>query len=203
MSLKPHTWRLLSAIAMVVFASFPRDAVAAALPRLAVSLAQGADPAEAFRVIQTSGAADCVVVLPPVRARIGSEATVPVSPELPQGRFLLHLALEIGPVPGSGRERETLVQRQLDDIVAALRVDRPSVGGVVVEPAGGDAPEDVLQFALALLMVRLKGSNPSLDVALALPDGMADRSFDASARLMAYADSLVVPASALPGFGAS
>jgi hypothetical protein len=32
---------------------------------------------------------------------------------------------------------------------------------------------------------------------------MADRSFDAAARLMAYADSLVVPASALPGFGAS
>ena len=194
---------LLPALAVLACAIAPRDAAAAALPRLAVSLARGIDPAEASRVIQASGAADAVVVLPAVSARIGSEAAVPAASDLPQGRFFLHLALEIGPVPGSGREREALVQRQLDDIVAALRVDRPAVIGVVVEPAGGDAPEDLLQFALAMLMVRLKGSNPSLDVALALPDGMADRSFDASARLMAYADSLVVPASALPGFGAS
>jgi hypothetical protein len=203
MSLKPQTWLLLSAMAVLVCASAPPDAAAAALPRLAVSLGQGVDPAEAVRVIQTSGAADGVVILPAIGARVGSEATVPATPEIPQGRFFLHLTLEIGVVPGSGREREALVQHQLDDIVAALRVDRPAVAGIVVEPAGADAPEDVLQFALAMLMVRLKGSGPSLEIALALPDGMADRSFDTSARLMAYADSLVVPASALPGWGSS
>jgi hypothetical protein len=190
-------------LAVLVFAAATPDAAAGPLPRLAVSLARGIDPAEAVRVIQASGAADAVVVLPAVGARIGSEATMPAQSDLPQGRFFLHLTLEVGPVPGSGREREALVQRQLDDIVAALHVDRPGVAGIVVEPAGSDAPEDVLQFALAMLMVRLKGSGPALEIALALPDGMADRSFDASARLMAYADSLVVSASALPGFGSS
>ncbi len=203
MPAKTPTRLLLPALALLVCASIPRDAVAGALPRLAVSIARGVDPAEAFRVIQASGAADPVVILPAVHARIGSEAALPVPLELPHGRFFLHLRLEIGPVPGSGRERESLVERQLNDIVAALRVDRQGVAGVVVEPSGPDAPEDVLQFALAMLMVRLKGGSPSLEMALVLPDGMADRSFDAAARLMAYADWLVIPASTLPGFGAS
>ena len=187
----------------LVCALAPRAAAAAPLPRLAVSLPPGIVPAEASRIIDASGLTGAVVVLPAAAARVGSEAVVPASPELLAGRFFLHLALEVGPVPGAGREREALVQRQLDDIVAALRVDRPAVAGVIVEPSGADSPEDVLQFALEMLMVRLKGSNPALEIALVLPEGMADRSFDSAARLMAYADSLVIQASALPGFGAS
>jgi hypothetical protein len=191
------------ALIVLVCAPGPRVAGAAPLPRLAVSLAPGVAPADAFRVIQTSGAADAVVVLPAVSARIGSDGTVPATPDIPPGRFYLHLKLEIGPVPGSGHEREAFIERQLGEIVTALGLDRAALVGVIVEPSGDAPPEDVLHFALAMLMVRIKGVRSSLDVALALPDGMADRSFDAAARLMAYADSLVVPASALPGFGSS
>jgi hypothetical protein len=196
-----RVWQM--ALLVLVCALGPLDAAAAPLPRLAVSVARGIDPAEAFRVIQTSGAAGAVVVLPAVTARIGSDGTAPASPEIPPGRFYLHLKLEIGPIPGSGHERETFVERQLGEIVTALGVERAALVGVVVEPSGEAPPEEVLQFALAMLMVRIKGVRASLDVALVLPDGMADRSFDAAARLMAYADSLVVPASALAGFGSS
>jgi hypothetical protein len=194
---------LLPAIAALACALGPRSAETAPLPRVAVSVPHGVAPAEACRVIEDSRLNEAVVVLPVAGARVGGEGSVPATPELPPGRFFLHLRLEIGPVPGSGHEREALVERQLNDIVAALRVDRPAIAGVIVEPAGAGPPEDVLQFALAMLMVRLKASSPSLEVALVLPDGMADRSFDAAARLMAYADSLVVPASALAGFGSS
>lgn len=199
----PLSRLLLAALAVLSCALGPRIAGAAPLPRLAVSLAPGVAPADAFRLIQSSGVADAVVVLAPVSARVGSDGTVPTPTEVPPGRFYLHLKLEVGAVPGSGHEREAFVERQLGEIVTVLGLDRAALVGVIVEPSGEAPPEDVLHFALAMLMVRIKSARSSLDVALALPEGMADRSFDAAARLMAYADSLVVPASALPGFGSS
>ncbi len=198
------TRRCVWQMALLVFvcALSPRVAAAAPLPRLAVSLAPGIAPAEAMRILQDSGSANAVVVLP-VAARIGSDSATAAVPELAQGRFYVHVKLEVGSVPGAGREREAFVERQLNDIVATLGVGRAAVAGVILEPSGTAPPDDVLQFALATFMVRLKGAKPALDVALVLPDGMADRAFDAAARLMAYADSLVVPSGSLPGFGSS
>jgi hypothetical protein len=193
--------RLLVLFAAAMAGGTP--AAASPLPRLAVSLAPGLAPSAAVRIVDDCKLDDAVLVMPAVEASVGSRETVPAASDLPAGRFFLHLKLTVGEVPGAGREREALVEHELDAIVAALGVDRPPIAGVVVEPVGTGAPEDVLQFTLAMLMVRLKAVNPKLDVALALPEGMVDRSFDAAARLMAYADSLVVPAAALPGFDAS
>ena len=91
---------LLPALAVFVCAIGPRVAGAMPLPRLAVSLAPGIAPADAFRDLRASGAADGVVVLPVMTARIGSDGAVPAPPEVPTGRFYLHVRLEVGPVPG-------------------------------------------------------------------------------------------------------
>ena len=195
--------RLLPVVlAAVVCAGVPA-ARSAPLPRLAVSLARGVDASEAFRALRDTGGPDALVVLPPVDAAVGEGAAAPAVPSVAAGKFYVHLRLRIGTLPGAGREREALVSRQVGEIVTALGVGREGIVGVIVEPSGNAPPDDVLHFVFATLMVRLKGEKPSLDVALVLPAGMADRSIDAAARLMAYADEMVVPSSALPGFSSS
>jgi hypothetical protein len=196
-------WGRLILLLALLAASDAVPAASAPLPRLAVSLGPSVTADAASRLFDQFKLPDAVAVVAAPGARVGASGAVPTVPLLPHGRFLLHLPVEIGPIPGTGREREASAERQLGAIVSALGVDRPSVSGVIVEPTGEGAPDDVLQFVLALLMVRIKAVNPSAELTLALPAGLADRSLEQAARLMAYADALVVPASVLPRFGQS
>lgn len=181
--------------------AFP--AAASPLPRLAISVGPRVGAAAAVRALGDATLSDAAVVVPVDRARIGVEGGVPATPDLPPGRCLIQLHVDIGAVPGTGRERERLIERQVDAVVSALDLGRPSVAGLILDAEGGAASDDVRQFALAMLMVRVKAANPALEIALALPEGMPDRRFEEAARLMAYADSLVVPEGALPAFGGS
>jgi hypothetical protein len=190
------------------------------LPRIAVSLPASVSPANIARAVQACGTGDVLIVLPPTLARIGTAATggtpvpqsgVPVPQgnapvpqshvSLPQGgaRVYLHLTLDIGEVPGAGRERETLIERQASDIIGGLGLDRPGVAGLVLDATGTGAADELVQFTLATVAVKAKALKPGLHVALALTADAVARGGEALSRLIAYADSLVVPSSSLAG----
>lgn len=191
-------------------------ATAGPLPRIAVSLPAGVSPAEIVRAVQACGGREVLVVLPPVNARIGGASEAPrgvetavlqAGPSPATGgtpvrlaRAYVHLRVEVGDVSATGREREVLVERQVADIVRALALDAQPVAGLVVEPIGAAASNDLLQFALATLIIKARAAKPNLEVALVLPDrtdagpGGADLQ-----RLLPYADSVVFAGEALRG----
>lgn len=161
-------------------------ATAGPLPRIAVSLPAGVSPAEIVRAVQACGGREVLVVLPPVNARIGGASEAPrgvetavlqAGPSPATGgtpvrlaRAYVHLRVEVGDVSATGREREVLVERQVADIVRALALDAQPVAGLVVEPIGAAASNDLLQFALAMLIIKARAAKPNLEVALVLPD---------------------------------
>ncbi len=169
-------------------------AAAGPLPRLAVSLPAGVAPADVARFVRACGSEDVLVVLPAVDARIGGSGELPLptgtTAELPQ-RVYIRLRLAVDSVAETGREREALVERQVGDIVRALALDRPAVAGLVVESGAAPDLADVQQFALATLVVKAKGARPDIAIALELPEGAARQ------RLLAYADSVVLPIGAV------
>ena len=161
-------------------------ATAGPLPLIAVSLPAGVSPAEIVRAVQACGSQEVLVVLPPVSARIGGASEAPRGVEtavLQAGpspatdmtpvrlpRAYLHLRVEVGDISATGRQREVLVERQVADIVWALALDAQPVAGLVVEPIGAAASNDLLQFALATLIIKARAAKPNLEVALVLPE---------------------------------
>ena len=169
-------------------------AAAGPLPRLAVSLPAGVAPADAARLVRACGSEDVLIVLPAVDARIGGSGETPVragtAAELPQ-RVYLRLRLEVAPIAETGREREALVEKEVAEIVRALALDRPAVAGLVIESSAAPDLADVQQFALATLIVKARGARPDIAIALEVPEGAARQ------RLLAYADSVVLPIGAV------
>jgi hypothetical protein len=198
-------------LAIFLMAAAAPLATAGPLPRLAISLSPGVALAEAVRATQGCGSQDPVFVLAPVNARIGSAEGLgltnddAISQSLPAGsaRFFANLRLEIEAPAATGRERESLIDREATELVERLALDRAELAGIVVEPVASEQAADILPFTLATLLVKMKGARPSLQLAVAVPintksTGQAGALADA-ARIVAYADSVVFPASALGG----
>jgi len=186
---------LLLSLALFVFAS---ALAAGPLPRIAISLPADIRPAEAARVAQAFGAQDLLIVLPAVVVRIGEagEISPPIdsAPDLPN-RAYLHLRVEVADVAATGREREALVERQVTESVGRLGLDRPAVAGLVIEPVVSTGSADVLQFALATLMVKAKGARPGLEIALEMSGALDGQ------RLLAYVDSVILPSGPIGAAG--
>jgi hypothetical protein len=164
-------------------------AIAGPLPRLAVSLPAGVAPTDAARLVRACGSDDVTIVLAPITVRLGDGAAPPIqtaaAAEVPQKAYL-RLRVEVSDVAATGRDRETLVERQAADIVRFLALDRPEVAGIVIESSGAPNAEDVRAFALATLIVRARGVRPDLAIALEAPAGPARQ------RLLAYADAVIL-----------
>ena len=177
------------------------------LPRLAVSLPSGTPVNDIVRTISASGVRDAVIILPPVTARVGGagpviEGGLPL--DLPSETaaapdLYLHLVVQIGDVPGAGRDRETLVEGRVSEIVEALSLDALPLKGLVVEAAGAEPAPELVQFTLATLIVKARGARAGLHVSLMLPDDALERGGDLQKRIVAYADSVAVSGRALAG----
>jgi hypothetical protein len=180
-------------LAMTLMAA-PASSAAGPLPRLAVSLPASVAQTDIARLVGACGSEDVLIVLPAVDARIGGSGETPLEAgttvELPR-RVYLHLRLEVAPITEAGREREALVEKEVAAIVRALALDRPAVAGLVVESGAAQDLADVQQYALATLIVKAKGIRPDIGIALDMPDGAVRQ------RVLAYADSLILPAPAV------
>jgi hypothetical protein len=201
----------LVALVLVTLGPSSRQADAGPLPRLWVSLPREVAVGDVVRALQAAGLRDARVVMPAVHARVGG---LPAGGEAPADvqaadvpgaagdiQILARVTLEIGAVPGTGRERETAVERDVTALVNRLMLDRPNLHGLVLDVLVGDATPEVVQFALAALAVKAKAVRPALQVVLALaaaqsqPTAAGLRARDAATtRLLAYADAVVVPA---------
>jgi hypothetical protein len=203
---------LFSAVmALVVCAD---TAAAGPLPRLAISLPSKLAAADAARIVRTCGARDVLIVLPATSARIGGTGEPaaqageseprPGETPVPPGSYL-HLQVEVADVSVTGRERETLIERQVADIVRDLALDRQPAAGLVIEPTVSTTSADILQFALATLMLKARGARPGLEIALVMP-GRRDAASDRQdvgppevQRLLAYVDFVVFSDRVLAG----
>jgi hypothetical protein len=178
----------------VALTGTPGAAAAGPLPRLAVSLPATTTPGDAARLVKACGSDDVLVVLAALDARIGGVAgdplQTPAALDLPP-RAYLRLRLDVAPMSATGREREATIERQVGEIVRTLALDRPAVAGLVIESAAPPELADVEHFALATLIVKARGVRSDLAVALEGPEGAARQ------RLLAYADSVVLPRHAL------
>jgi hypothetical protein len=179
-------------LALALLASQDSSA-AGPLPRLAVSLPASVAPIEVSRLVRACGPEDVLVVLPPMVVPIGGSGP-PLTQsraalELPQ-RTYLRLRVEVTAMAAAGSEREALIERQIEDLVRVLALDRPGLAGLVVESTAPADLSDVRQFALATLIVKSRGVRPGLEIAIEAPDGPARQ------RLLAYADSVVLPSQA-------
>jgi hypothetical protein len=200
MVFSPIRRRFAASLVGLVAAVLPGAAWAGPLPRLAVSLPSSVAHPDVARVLQACGGQDVLVVLPPVGVRLGGEAdaTLDAGPsgDLPP-RAYLRLRVETRTGASAGREREALIERQAEDVVRRLSLDRAGVAGLVVEAPGSGGFSDLEQFVLASLIVKARGVKPGLDVALAARPGPVP------ARLLAYADAVVLDEASLPGNGAA
>ena len=164
-------------------------AAAGPLPKLAISLPAGIEPAEAARLVRACGSDDVLIVLAPTTVRIGDGADAPVvataAAAVPPKAYL-RLRVEVSDIAATGRDREALVERQITDIVRLLALGRPEVAGIVVESSVAPGAGDIQLFALATLIVRAKGARPDLAIALEAPEGQARQ------HLLAYADAAVL-----------
>lgn len=174
-----------------------RPAAAGPLPRLAVSIPAGVSEAAAIRTMTGSGISDGVVILPPRAARVGGPGPIiERAPGQTDGRtgvdLYLHLVLEVTQVPGTGRDREAFVETRVADILSALPLGAPSTKGLVVELAGGAASPELVQYAVAALIVRARSLMRDLQVTLMLPPDAADEPPEDVRRLVAYADAIAL-----------
>jgi len=177
------------------------------LPRLAVSLPSGTPVGDIIRTINASGMRDAVIILPLVTVRVGGagpaiEAGLPLQlpGEIAAGPDLyLHLVVQIGDVPGAGRDREALVEGRVSEIVDAMTLDALPLKGLIVQAPGGGPSPELLQFTLATLIVKARGARPGLHVSLMLPDDVLERPGELKKRMVAYADSVALGGRALAG----
>ena len=171
-------------------------AVAGPLPRIAVSLPAGVALSDAAHLLKACGSDDLQFVLAPVVVRVGDGAEIP-SPDAALSdvppKAYLRVRVEVSTVAATGREREAAIERQVADIVRLLALDRPNVGGLVIESSADAEAADVRQFALATLIVKARGARPDLVVALESPDASTRQ------RLLAYVDAVVLPAGGAAG----
>jgi hypothetical protein len=196
--------------ALLALLGLPTAAGAGPLPRIAASVPAGVTASDVALALRGCGPADPLIILAPVTARIGGMDAPAEAGDAPRaaesragepapgpGRFYQRVLLEFGDLPDSGRERESLIDRQAALIVGRLGLDRPWVAGLVVEAASPLPPAGLLQFAVATLVVKARGARPGLQVAIALPPDAAALPIETSARIVAYVDSVVLTPRAL------
>jgi hypothetical protein len=120
-----------------------------------LSISPGVVLTEAVRTTQSCGSAAVVFVLAPVNACIGSAEGLGLSNEnaikesLPAGsaRYFVDLRLEIEAPAATGRDRESLIDRQATALVERLSLDRAELAGIVVEPdAASEQATDILPW---------------------------------------------------------
>jgi hypothetical protein len=110
-------WSVALAVCVLLVVSTPPLA-AAPLPRLVISLPQGAPAGDLARTMAAAGVSDGVIVLRSVAARISGPGPVVVAGLLiadpgelaPALAPYLYLTLTVGDVPGAGRDREVFIE---------------------------------------------------------------------------------------------
>jgi hypothetical protein len=184
----------------LIACAWVRPAAGGPLPRLAVSVPSGVSAADVVRTLASAGIAGGLVVMPPMVARVGGGGTASEADAAPArlaegatgADLVLHLVVQVGEVPGAGRDREAFVDARVSEILEASSLAAAAWKGLIVEVAGGAPSFDILQYAVAALIVRARGTKPGLQVTLMLPADLADASPDTARRLVAYADGLAV-----------
>lgn len=150
------------------------------------------------------GIAGGVVILPPLTARVGgSGPAVEKTTSQVEGTagvdLCLHLVVEVGDVPGTGRDREAFVESRVSEILEALPLGATT--GLIVEIAGGSPSPDLVQYSVAALIVRARSLRRDLQVTLVLPPDGGEPP-EAIRRLLAYADAIAVRPGDRTGEGA-
>ena len=99
---------------------------------------------------------------------------------------LLRLRVRIGALDVSQHER--IIGDRVTELLRGLPLDAPRVKGVVIEFEGSTAPVQVIQFTLAQIVVKTKGTRADLKTILHFRPGFLTANSDLVKRLAVYAD---------------
>jgi hypothetical protein len=194
--IRPVRLLVLSA-ALLAAAASTVTADAGPLPRLAVSVSASPGGAGALQAFSRCAAAGCLAVAPPVELGADSEADRTAwdqfATALPPGtEVLLHLRLPGNSRSASPKADETALSAAIETLIGTLPLVNPRVRGLMVEVLSPRGDPDLLQFGVAMLIVRTKAIRPALEVTVVFPAGALADLGERARRIGAYADSVGV-----------
>ncbi len=167
----------------------------ASLPRVAISIPAGQDPAVGLKAAEQCDVPGKLIVLPPLSFGFeGGESSASFLEEqalhsVPEGfEVWLHVVVDAGSL--AGKESEQEISEQVDALVKSMPLSAAAVRGLLVEIKGSLKAPDLLAFGLVRLALAAKGSNAGLRLAFVFQPGFIGRHGDIVKRLATYSDLL-------------
>jgi hypothetical protein len=170
------------------------------LSRIGYAIPGDADAAAA--AIGTSGQCQAKgrVVLPPAvpfdpaAAAVASQGSNYLSAIPEEADAFLRIRVRIGTLDVSQHER--IIGDRVTELLRGMPLSSPRVKGLLIEAEDPTAPAQVVQFTLAQIIVKAKGTRADLKTVLHFNPGFIGRNNDLVKRLAVYADGFGLNASA-------